>query len=864
MGKHLPKFSKWFLRRFLLSYSKSSALGDLEEEFELLVQEVGLRRAKHWYRWQVLKSLPSLVHHILFWRITMFRNYITIAMRTLKKHKGYSLINILGLAVGLACCIFILLYVLFELSFDTYHQDVDRIYMVGITSQSDKGREMTIGNMALTIPTLRERYPQVTLAARLNTDRITQVSAGDNVFKEQGLWHADPDIYKILTIPFVQGNPETALERPQTIVLTEEMALKYYGRKNPVGETIKVGDTEFEVTGILQNAPANTDMHYDMIMSWKTIEDDEHYSTWNALVRATHCFIKLKSGVDADAFENQVKELPDEFVGEELAKMGTVYRYFLFPFKDLHLTSFTGGMAKPSTNLIYVYVFSAVGMLILLIACMNFMNLNTARSASRCCEVGMRKVIGAQRRQIIWQFLGESVLIAFIALVVAVGLVLLMMPIFNDLARTQFTASSLVQAKILMGFMGLIFFVGLAAGSYPAFFLSSFKPIAVFRSSLTAGMRGRWMRQILVVGQFGISITLIVATLIVYRQILYMKNRPLGFDKEQKLVITLKSWEMITENYETVKNEFLRHPSVLNATAASGVPGSMINRTWIYPSGEEAEKGRAFRSLRCDHDFLKVYDVELMAGRHFNKEIATDTYSAIIINEAGVKVWGWRSPDEAIGKLLWERRYPIIGVVKDFHWWGLQREIEPLLVRVAPDLFRSISLTVNTTDLQETLGFLEKTYQELFPGDVFEYFFVDTNFDLQYQSEERLVSIFRVFTILGLFIACLGLFGMASFIAEQRTKEIGIRKVLGAPVSRIIVLLTKEFVKWVLIANIVAWPLAYYAGERWLQTFAYRMKMGWELFLVAAVLAFVIAVVTVSYQAMKAAAVNPVDSLRYE
>lgn len=805
--------------------------------------------------WTPSRFLPAL-----FW------NYLKVTLRKIRHNKAYSIINIAGLATGIACCLFILLYVLFELSFDNFHKDADRIYIVGQDRRSEAGRELVGGNFPLLAPTLKDRYPQVEAAGRLNQGWIIQVRYEDKVFKEEALWDADPGLFEVLSIPFIQGNPKTALERPNTAVMSKFYAEKYFGEEDPLGKTITIGEKEYEVTGIVQDSPANTDFSYKIIKSWKTIEmeEEDHWRTWNPGIAATACLIKLREGVNAGDFEDQIQKIPYEFCGEDLEKNGLDYRFFLLSLKKSHRVILSGDQVKPSPSLIYVAIFSAVGLLILLIACMNYMNLATARSANRATEVGMRKVVGAHRRQIIRQFLGESLLIVSIAVVIALVLVQIFLPQFNKLALTQFASRSLLQPRIAMGGVLLLIFVSLAAGSYPAFVLSAFKPITVLRGTLMSGSKGAAMRKILVVGQFSISIALIISTLVIYRQILYMKNQPLGFDKDQKIVINLRNWEMITDSYETVKNEFLQHPAVLNATASSGVPGSMINRTWVFPFGEQDTKGQAFRSLRCDHDFTKVYGLEFVAGRPFDKKIQSDTYEAFILNESGVKAFGWKSPQEALGKELWDRRYPVIGVVKDYHWWGLQRAIEPMIMRVVPDLFRSITLTVKTADMRSTLAFLEQKYAELFPGDLFEYFFVDTNFNAQYRSEERLSRIFQIFTVLGIFIACLGLFGLASFIAAQRTKEIGIRRVLGATVSQVIVLLSKEFTKWVLVANLIAWPLAYYAARKWLQNFAYKMRIGMDIFILASILALTIALCTVGYQAIKAAVANPADSLRYE
>ncbi len=830
-----------------------------QEAFEKAVFDIGETRSLgyEFYKSNLRSGRPGIAS-ALPW------NYLKLALRKLKLQKGYSFINIIGLAVGIACCLFIMMYVRFELSFDNHHPDVDRIYLVGQHRQSQNGIEMTRGNFPLMAPTLKERFPQVEAAAAINGGWIVQVKNQEKVFNEQSLWHADPGVIEVLSIPFLRGDPGSALKRPYTAVLSEAMAKKYFADTDPMGESIQIGDDAFEITGIVRDPPLNSDFRHQIIMSWATIAEEEHWQSWSPGMAATFCLIKLRPEVDATQFEALISDLPREYCAEKLDEMGQDYRNMLLSIKDTHRTSLVHGEIVPSPHMVLVYIFSAVAALILLIACMNFMNLATARSAGRSIEVGIRKVVGARRHQIARQFIIESLMVALISLILAVVLVQLGLPFFNRLAQTQFSNSDLRQPVILAGMLGLLLVVGIAAGSYPAFILSAFRPIAVLKGKSRSGAGGALMRRLLVVGQFTISIALVISSLIIYTQIKYMKKQPLGFDKQQKLVIQTKGWRMMTENYEVIKSEYLRHPSVINATAASGIPGSMINRTWIYPTGKEDTLGQAFRSLRCDHDFTKVYGLEMAAGRPFNKKIESDTYQAVIINEAGVKAFGWASPEEALGKELGDEKNPIIGVVKDYHWWGLQRKIEPMMMRVVPDLFRAVTLTVDTNDLPETIAYLKDTYLKFFPGDLFEYHFVDAIFDLQYRAEERIGRIFRVFTGLAIFIACLGLFGLASFIAQKRTKEIGIRKVLGASVGEMVVLLSREFSKWVLAANLLAWPIAYFIGQRWLQGFAYKIQPGWELFVLSGLGALLIAVMTVSYQSVRTAASNPVDALRYE
>jgi len=790
-------------------------------------------------------------------------NEFKLGLRRMRRHRGYALINIAGLAAGIACCLFILLYIQFQLSFDHHYPGVDRIFIIGNDVRTENGRSLSPGGMPLIAPTLQERFPQLEAVGRFNQGWIDQVSRGEKVFKEEALWTADTGLLEVLSIPFIQGDRRTALDNPNTAVITEDMADKYFGRDNPMGQILKIGEKEYEITGVVRNPPANTDFPYKIIMSWKTVENEEHWSGWNILMGATACLVRLRPDGDPDRFEAAIRDLPREFCARDMEEKGMDARLFLLNIRDIHRKTFGGPKLTPSSAMVYVWIFSAVGMLILLIAGMNYMNLATARSAGRAAEVGMRKVVGAGRRQLIRQFLGESFFTTAIAMALALVLVQIFLPAFNRLAQTEFTSGNLIRPAFLLGLTGMLLIVGAGAGSYPAFVLSSFPPLAALRRRWGSGSRGKVMRQTLVISQFTISIALIIASLIIARQIRFMKNQPLGFDKDRKLVIQLKGWRMITENYEAVKSEFLRHPAVLNATASSGTPGTMINRTWVYPPGRENTEGAAFRSLRCDHDFTRVYGLELAAGRPFDKTIASDTLEAFLLNETGARAFGW-SPEEAVGEHLWTQNIPVVGVVKDYHWWGLQRRIEPMIMRVVPELFRSLTLTVDTAGLPETLGFLEKTYARLFPGDLFEYAFLDGNFDRQYRTEARIGHIFRIFTILGIFIACLGLFGLASFITEQRTKEIGIRKVLGASTPGLVLLLSREFTKWVLAANLIAWPLAYYAGRHWLRNFAYRASIGPELFVFAGLLTLAVALASVLYQALRSAASDPVECLRYE
>ncbi|UCE07962.1 MAG: ABC transporter permease, partial [bacterium] len=686
---------------------------------------------------------------------------------------------------------------------------------------------------------------------------------GNKNFYEKNRVYSDTDLFSILTIPFIMGNPETALDRPATVVITNRMTKKYFKSENPLGKTIVINTREYEITGIVEDPPTNTHFKHDFIVSLKTLEGRYPFDAW--FLSNFYTYIKLKPNVDISNFSEQLKHVAEIYAKEKLEDGDEKVSYFLQPVPDIHLHSHLQSEMAPAIHPIYLTIFSIVGLFVLLIACFNFINLNTARSAKRAKEVGMRKVIGAGRGQLIWQFLGESFVIILFAVLLALIVIELSLPLLNELTTKNFTTSNILQPKIFVVLFCLVLFVTIFASGYPSFFLSGFQPIKTIKSSVDISSGGSGLRMILVVGQFAISVFLIIGTIIVYQQLSFMKNQYLGFDKEQKLILPIRGPISIRDNYELLKSEFLKHNSITGVTVSSEVPGERSDRWDTRVIGSGDNRYHEMNYYYIDYDYIKQYGMTLLSGRSFEKGRATDIEGPYIINRTAAKELNWSNPDDAIGKRI-EAIYEgeIIGVVEDFHYQGLQSIVEPLVLQFIPSRFDEITLNIKIENLAETITFALTKWKELFPDIPFEYFFLDTAFNQQYQSEERIGKIFSALTFLGLFIACLGLFGLASFITEQKTKEIGIRKVLGATVSGIIFLLSKEFVKWILVANIIALPLTFFVMKSWLQSFAYRTEIEIWIFLLSAVVTLMIALITVSYQSIKAALINAVESLRYE
>jgi putative ABC transport system permease protein len=861
-----PKFAERILS-ILSSSKKIGILGDTEEEYRMILSEKGRFKADIWYTRQIFQPMLFLIRSTIYWNLGMLKNYIKIALRNIKRHKGYSVINIIGLVIGITCCLYIFLYVQQELSYDRYHNDADRIYRIACTWKGEAIEESIPLISYPVADVVKERYNEVESIGRLGKKHRVLVRYGDKAFYENGLIAAEPEIFDIFHIPLLKGGSVLELARPNTIILTEQMAEKYIDSEDLLGKSIQIDNTDFEIIGIVQNAPVNTHLYYDFIASLRKFYTEYEERSWT--ISRVYTYVKLVSEADVDTFGSKIRNISGSFVGKNFPFLQS---HFLQRVTGIHLNSRLQHELKPPGNKSYILIFSAVGLLTLLIACLNFINLATAISVLRSREVGIRRVIGAQRSQIIRQFLLESFIIALGAVVLSVGVTYLSMPYFMKAFGMEIEFFDVFRPMVFLMLLGCTLLIGVGAGSYPAFFLSRFKPVSIIRGTKGGdGPSRSLLRQVLVVLQFAVSIGLIICTLVMYSQTDFMKKASLGFDKDQKLIISAIG-AGLKEKYKAVKSEFLSHSLVRGGTVSSSVPGRKIENWGVHKLEMTEEYAVEMKHLVVDEDFLPEYGIEFMAGRNFHGYRGAADAQACILNEAAVQLLGWTSPEEALGQKLVvgteENVDSIIGVIQDFHFQGLQTLIGPLVLEFAAQSQRSplemITLSVNTIDLREILSFAERTWSKLFPDRPFEYFFLDEDFNRLYMIEEIRSRIFSVFALLGLFVACLGLLGLASFAAEQRTKEIGIRRVLGASVSGIVLMLSREFTKWIVIANAIAWPIAYFVMSRWLQNFAYRTTMGLWIFILSALLALFFALTTVSFQAIKSATAYPADSLRYE
>lgn len=810
----------------------------------------------------------------------MLQNFLKTAWRNLLKNKVFSFINILGLAIGLCCFLLISMYVLDELSYDKFNKKADRIYRIN--------SDISMGGTDLTLPvtpdimgaTLKKDYPQIEEYTRIyNSNGSKLIKKGAEFINEPRVTHADSTLFRVFTLPAVSGNLNTALNEPNTVVITESTAKKYFGDANAIGKTIETNDgggTLYKVTGVIKDIPRNSHFNFDFIFSMDNVD----YGWNNYLSHNFHTYLLMRPGTDYHEFEKKFAQYIDKYVIpqasqfmkinsiEEFEKAGNKLKYSLTPLTKIHLYSDRAFELSPSGNVQYVYIFSAVALLILVIACINFMNLATARSANRAKEVGIRKVLGTGKRQLITQFLAESTLMVLIGLSLAILIAALVLPWFNQLSSKSLSMQTLFEWKFLPALILLPFIVGLFAGSYPAFFLSAFQPIQVLKGKLNMGSRSGVFRSVLVVFQFAASIMLIISTIVIFRQLNFIQTKNLGYSKDQVLIID--DAYVLDKNVNAFKNEVMQIPGVKTGTLSGFLPVSNSSRNdntyWSQPV-PDSKSGFNMQTWTVDYDYLKTMGMELSKGRAFSKDFGTDS-NAVIVNESVVKLLNVSEP---VGKKIYTLdndgknviSYDIIGVVKNFHFESLRQNIGPLCFRLGRSTY-SASFKIETKNIKSLISQVENKWKAMAPGMPFSHRFLDESFDEMYRTEQRVSNIALTLAILAIVVACLGLFGLASFIAEQRTKEIGIRKVLGLSIEGIVRLLSKDFLILVLIAFVVASPLAWFFMHRWLQDFAFRVDISWWVFALAGVLALAIAMLTVSFQAVRAALANPIQSLRTE
>jgi putative ABC transport system permease protein len=803
----------------------------------------------------------------------MIRNYFKIAFRNLWRNKGFSAINIFGLAIGIGTCLIMLLFVQHELSYDRFNTKADRIVRV-VFNGHVKGEKMKEANVFPPVAqTLKNDYPEVQEATRLCFGGAPLVTYQEKTFQEYAFAYADANFFQVFTLPLIQGNAATALAEPNTVIITKALAEKYFGQDDPIGKILnfKTWNTAYKVTGVINKVPDNSHFHFDMFASMASLPDAKSDS-W--MTSNYFTYLVLPNGYDYRKLEAKLPQAVDKYMGPQLKQAmgismaefragGNNVGIYLQPLTDIHLHSDFTNDLEPAGDIRYVYIYSAIALFMLLIACINFMNLSTASASKRAREVGIRKVMGSLKGQIMSQFLLESILITAFALLVAVAFVALALPLFNHLSGKNLQLISntwLIPGLLLLGLL-----TGVLAGSYPAFFLSSFKPVAVLKGNMNAGKKSIGLRSSLVVFQFFISITLIVGTVVVYNQLSYIQNKKLGYNKDQVLLVP-ETW-LLGQKEKVLRQQLERDPRIVSVSSSNYLPAgpSYGNNFFVYEKDITAQ----IKALRyeVDNNYIPTLGMEMKEGRNFSSQFPTDS-NAIILNETAVRLLGWK--DNALDKILLHKdnqaitsTYHVIGVVKDFHFKSLHERISPL-VMTQQDGGGTLIIKTKTTGIAGVISSIKNQWEQFGTGTTFKYAFLDENFNNTYHAEQTTGMILGIFAGLTIFVACLGLFGLATFTARQRNKEIGIRKVLGASVTNIVALLSTHFLKLVGIAFVIAAPIAWYLMNQWLQGFAYRITITWWVFALAGVMAVCITLLTVSFQAIKAAITNPVKTLKTE
>ncbi len=798
----------------------------------------------------------------------MIKNYLKTALRNMIRHKGFSFINIIGLAIGISICFLIALFIFHEISYDKFHDGSDRIYRL-TTSGELNGQSLDYAvSMAPLAIALNTDLPEMGTAVRL-TGEISNVlfKYEDKQFFEDNIQYSSPEFFKVFSINLINGNKEDVLAVPGNIAISKSMADRFFGDDDPLGKTLRMSNSEdFTVTGVFEDIPTNSHLSMNAIIAFTEVIPDEPIY-WGRF--DSYTYFKLNENVDPEEFKEKIKLMPMDKMGITLEETGMEFRLELEKMTDIHLYSEKQYNQGNEGSATYVYVFSAIALFILFIAYINFINLTTAHYTVRAKEIGVRKINGAERSRIMAQFLVESVLITLIAAVFAYGLVEILLPVFNNIIGKQLDLSFLPQGTLIIFSLISIIVLGLIAGLYPAVYLSGLNPISIIRGELIKNGKKSYFRNILVVFQFIISITLICSTGIIYKQLKYYESKELGFDKDHVLLLNLKG-RYAQEKAELLKDSFAEISGVNSVSLSNNYPSSGASGGHgFYPEGMSEEKPILLKEMSIDHDFIETFGIELSDGRNFSEEFSTDS-EAILVNETLLTELGW---EEAVGRHIGDPNFSqtegvlnlnIIGVLKDFHVNPLSESIEPMIFYLNHRENNIVAVKIDPANMLGTISDIEKKWKELIPDIPFESHLLDEQFNQIHLTEHRLGKLFIYFSILAVLIACLGLFGLSSFVIQRRIKEIGIRKVLGSSILEILILLTTDFTKWILLANLIAWPVAYFAMEKWLENFVYRTSIDIFTFIASGLIALLIAIFTISFKTFKAANSNPVNALKYE
>lgn len=789
----------------------------------------------------------------------MFKNLLKTAVRHILKHPGYSFLNVLGLTLGITSALFLLIYVADEVSYDRYHEKADRIYRVSSKiTETDDQFTWIIAQIPFG-PQVIQDYPEVEAYVRFINMPPALYKYEDKEFVEEDFFYADSALFDIFTYRVLRGDARSALMEPNKIVLTETVAARYFGDSDPVGKTLTEGTSTYEVTGVIQDVPFNSHFRFGALASRTNLP--EQIGSWGNF--GVFTYLLFPEGLDVKAFEQKMQGMYAAYMEPIFGPVNIKIEYLLEPIKEIHLYSTKAGEPEPTGSITYIYIFAIVALFLVLIAAMNYMNLSTARSSSRAREVGLRKVVGSRRGPLVMQFLSESVLFTLISLAISIILLMALLPKLNLLAGKSFDMSVIHSPVVLLGMLGVILLVGFIGGSYPALFLSRFSPVTVLKGEVTQGTAGSLFRKVLVVIQFTVSVIMIVCTLVVFRQLNYLKKMDQGFD--QRNVISLDLNGPMARKYPVLKQALLENPNVLYVSSTNTRVGEGSGKLLFDVETDQGMNQRGINFSVVDHDFVEALGIKIVKGREFQADMPSDTLTAVIVNETFVNRMGWSEP---IGKRIEAGdentlRARVVGVMQDYHQTGMYNEIESLLLA-----YRTVNnivyVKISDDNTSQALSHIESSWKAVFPDQPYSYTFLSERFNRQFESDEKRGLIFTMFTILAILIACLGLFGLASYTVEQRTREIGIRKVFGASESTILRLVTREFVILSLISIALAFPIAYYFMSSWLENYVYKSSLGAIVFIIAGLLTLVITFVTISYKAYQAAVTNPADSIKTE